>query len=160
MIYVFDHLFMPLFIVNYIIITFDKRIVPNNLVWYACTRCFLVINFTPFQKCIIFTYLCTVIFSKEAYLYLLFHHTENKYFQGSTPKNQMLMLGFAQTSYFGLWDTCIIPSKFQLAFHIYYVNYENTLTCKRISSDSGGGGDVFFLFPICIIQKVTVLAPK
>ena len=25
------------------------------------------------------------------------------------------------------------PPEFQLAFHIYYVKYENTLTCKRIS---------------------------
>ena len=28
----------------------------------------------------------------------------------------------------------------KLAFHIYYVKYENTLTCKRISWNSGGGG--------------------
>ena len=34
------------------------------------------------------------------------------------------------------------PPKSQLAFHIYYVKYENTLTCKRISWDSGGGDDV------------------
>ena len=32
------------------------------------------------------------------------------------------------------------PPEFQLAFHIYYVKYENTLTCKRISLNSGGGG--------------------
>ena len=32
------------------------------------------------------------------------------------------------------------PPKFQLAFHIYYVKYENTLRCKRISCNSGGGG--------------------
>ena len=31
MIYVFDPLFMPLCIVNYIIITFDIRIIPNIL---------------------------------------------------------------------------------------------------------------------------------
>ena len=31
------------------------------------------------------------------------------------------------------------PSASQLAFHIYYVNYEKTLTCKRISWDSEGG---------------------
>ena len=40
---------------------------------------------------------------------------------------------------FGLWD--IIPPpppESQLAFHIYYVKYENTRTCKRISWDSGG----------------------
>ena len=45
------------------------------------------------------------------------------------------MIGLAQTSHFGLWD--IIPPKSQLAFHIYYVKYENTLTLKRISWDSG-----------------------
>ena len=32
------------------------------------------------------------------------------------------------------------PPEFQLAFHIYYVKYENILTCKRISWNSGGGG--------------------
>ena len=31
-------------------------------------------------------------------------------------------------------------TKSQLAFHIYYVEYENTLMCKRISR--GGGNDV------------------
>ena len=71
----------------------------------------------------------------------------------------MLMFGLIQTSHFGLQD--IIPPESKLAFHIYYVKYENT--CKRISWDSGwggGGDDVFkniFLFPIlCIIQKVTI----
>ena len=34
------------------------------------------------------------------------------------------------------------PPESRLAFHIYYVKYENTLTCKRISWDSGGGNDV------------------
>ena len=50
----------------------------------------------------------------------------------------------------------------QLAFHICYVKYENTLTCKRISWDSWGNDvfKIFVLFPICIIQKVTILAPK
>ena len=66
---------------------------------------------------------------------------EKKDFQESTPKNQMLMYGLAQTSHFGLWD--IIPPEFQLAFHIYCVKYENTLTCKRISWNSGGGGMMF-----------------
>ena len=31
------------------------------------------------------------------------------------------------------------PPESQQAFHIYYVKYENTLTCKRISWDSGEG---------------------
>ena len=64
---------------------------------------------------------------------------EKKDFQERTPKIKMLMFGLAHTSHFGLWD--IIPSpESQLAFHIYFVKYENTLTCKRISWDSGGGG--------------------
>ena len=29
-------------------------------------------------------------------------------------------------------------------FSIYYVKYENTLTCKRISWDSGGGWGMMF----------------
>ena len=61
---------------------------------------------------------------------------EKKIFKRAHQKNQMLMFGLAQTSHFGLWD--IIPPEFQLAFHIYYVKYENTLTCKRISWNSGG----------------------
>ena len=71
-------------------------------------------------------------YEKEAYLYLLFHYTRKKDFQESTPKNQILMFGLAQTSHFGLWDTPP-PPEFQLSFHIYYVKYENTLTCKRIN---------------------------
>ena len=51
--------------------------------------------------------------------------------------------------------------KSQLAFHIYHVKYENTLTCKRISRESGEWCfKNSFLFPICIIQKVTILVPK
>ena len=59
----------------------------------------------------------------------------------------MLMIWLARTSHFGLWD--IIPES-QLAFHIYNVKNENTLTCKRISWDSGGGGgdDVLKIFSI------------
>ena len=71
---------------------------------------------------------------------------EKNDFQESTPKTQMLMLGLAQTSHFGLWD--IIPPEFQLAFQIYYVKYENTLPCKRISWNSGGNDvlKIFFCF--------------
>ena len=70
---------------------------------------------------------------------------EKKIFQESTPKIQMLMIGLAQKSHFGLWDI-IPPPESQLAFHIYYVKYENTLECKRISWDSGGGNDVLKIF--------------
>ena len=79
-------------------------------------------------------------YEKEAYLYLLFHYTgKKKDFQENTPTIQMLMSGLAQTSHFELWD--IIPPpppEFQLAFHIYYVKYENILMCKRFSWNSGG----------------------
>ena len=97
-------------------------------------------------------------YEKEAYLYLLFHYTGKKDFQENTLKIQMLMSGLPRHHILG----CRIsssPHEFQLAFHIYYVKYDNTLMCKRISWNSGGGDDVlkiFFLFPICIIQKVTI----
>ena len=42
------------------------------------------------------------------------------------------------------------PPEFQLAFHIYYVKYENTLACKRIIYNSGGGGDVLKIFFYCL----------
>ena len=79
-------------------------------------------------------------------MYLLFNNTGKKDFQESTPKIQMLMIRLAQTSHFGLWD--IIPPESQLAFFIYYVKSENTLTCKRISWDSGGNDvlKIFFYF--------------
>ena len=85
-------------------------------------------------------------YEKEAYLYKLFHYTRKNYIQESTPKIQMLMFGLTLTSHFGLWD--IFPPKFQLAFHIYYVKYKNTLACKRISWNSGGNDvlKIFFYF--------------
>ena len=47
--------------------------------------------------------------------------------------------------------------------HIYYVKYENTLTCKRISWNSGGNDVLKIFFSISYMyntQKVTILAPK
>ena len=59
---------------------------------------------------------------------------EKKDFQESTPKIQMIMFGLALTSNFRLWDIILPPpSESQLAFHMYNVKYENTLTCKRNS---------------------------
>ena len=74
-------------------------------------------------------------YEKELVL-IISSNWEKKDFQESTQKIQMLTFGLAQTSHLELWD--IIPPEFQLAFHIYYVKYENTLTCKRISWNSGG----------------------
>ena len=45
------------------------------------------------------------------------------------------------------------PPESQLAFHIYYVQYENTLMCKRISWDSGGGDDVLKYFSISYVYN-------
>ena len=59
-----------------------------------------------------------------------------KRYSNEHTKIQMIKFGLTQTSHFGLWD--IFPPEFQLAFHIYYVKYENTLACKRISWNSGG----------------------
>ena len=49
----------------------------------------------------------------------------------------------AQKPHFGLWD---IPLKSKLVFHA--VKYENTLTCKRVSRDSGADTvlKIFFYF--------------
>ena len=46
----------------------------------------------------------------------------------------------------GCWIS--FPPGFQLAFHICYVKYENTLTCERISWNSGGNDvlKIFFYF--------------
>ena len=82
-------------------------------------------------------------YEKKAFFVLIISLYWKKDFQESTPKIQMPMIGLAQTSHFGLWD--IIPPESQLAFHIYYVKYENTLTCKRISWDLGGN-DVLKIF--------------
>ena len=51
-----------------------------------------------------------------------------------------------QMSHFGCGIS--FPPESQLAFHIYYVKYENTLMCKRISWDSGGNDvlKIFFYF--------------
>ena len=53
------------------------------------------------------------------------------------------------------------PPEFQLAFHIYYVKYENTLACKRISNNSGGD-DVLKIFFIAYMYntKCDHLSPK
>ena len=55
------------------------------------------------------------------------------------------------------WAVGYNSPKFQLAFQIYYVKYENTLTCKRISWNPGGN-DVFKIFSISYMYntKVTI----
>ena len=90
-------------------------------------------------------------YEKEAY----FHYTGKTDFQESTRKIQMLTFGLAQTSHFGLWDIIPPPPESQLVFHIYYVKYENTLTCKRFSWDLGGNDvlEIFFYFLYVYYKK-------
>ena len=86
-------------------------------------------------------------YEKEAYLYLLFHYTGKKRFSREHTKNQNANdrarpdITFMAVGYHS-------PES-QLALYIYYVKYEKTLTCKRISWDSGGNDvlKIFFYFP-------------
>ena len=91
-------------------------------------------------------------YEKEAYLYLLFHYTGKKRHSREHTKNPNAYVRARQDVTF--WAVGYPPPEFQLAFHIYYVKYENTLTCKRIKWNSEGNDvlKIFFLFPICIIQ--------
>ena len=81
-------------------------------------------------------------YEKEAYLYLLFHYTGKKRFSREHTKNPNANdracphVTFCAVGYYFPPPP---PPESQLAFHTYYVKYENTLTCKRISWDSGGG---------------------
>ena len=69
-------------------------------------------------------------YEKEAYLYLLFHYTGIKDFQESKPKIQVLMIGHAQTSHFGLWDI-IPPPQVPASFsHISCKIWEHTYVQK------------------------------
>ena len=72
-------------------------------------------------------------YEKEAYLYLLFHYTEKKRFSREHTKNPSARpdVTFWAVGY----HPPPRPPESQLAFHIYYVKYANTLTCKRISWD-------------------------
>ena len=68
----------------------------------------------------------------------------------SIEKSKCLCSGSPRCHILGCWISSP-PPEFQLAFHIYYVKYENTLTFKRISCNSGGGGGndvlkIFFYF--------------
>ena len=71
-----------------------------------------------------------------------------KRFSRELTKNPNANVRLAQTSHFGLWDIIPSPPESQLAFHISYVKYENTLTCKRISCDLRGNDvlKIFFYF--------------
>ena len=58
-------------------------------------------------------------------------HQKSKCLCSGSPRRHILGCGISP------------PSEFQLAFHIYYVKYENTLTCKMINWNSRGGGVMF-----------------
>ena len=55
-------------------------------------------------------------------------------------------------------------SESQLAFHICYEKHENTLTCKRISWDSGVGGNdvlkIFFSISYVYNTNIDYFSPK
>ena len=63
-------------------------------------------------------------------------HQKSKCLCSGSPRRHFLDCGIS------------FPPESQLAFHICYVKYENTLTCKRISWDSGGNDvlKIFFYF--------------
>ena len=83
-------------------------------------------------------------YEKEAYLYILFPYTGKKSFSREHTKNPNANVRACPDVKF--WAVGYhSPPESQLAFHIYYVKYENTLTCKRISWDSGGN-DVLKIF--------------
>ena len=63
-------------------------------------------------------------------------------FQENTPNIRLLMFRLTQSSHFGLWD---IP---------------NTRAKGLVGARGNDVLKIFFLFPICIIQKVAILAPK
>ena len=87
-------------------------------------------------------------YEKEAYLYLLFHYTGKKDLQESTPKSPNANDQARPDVTFWAVGYHSPPPESQLAFHIYYVKYENAITCKRISWDSGGNDvlKIFFYF--------------
>ena len=96
---------------------------------------------------------------KENLLVLIISLDWKNMFTTTHQESKKLMFELAQTSHFGLWDITL-PEP-QLAIHIYYVKYEDTLTCKRISWDSGGRKflkQIYFLY--VQYKKVTILAHK
>ena len=99
-------------------------------------------------------------YEKDAYLYLLFHYTETTDSHESTPKIKMLMFGL--NSHFGLWDTIPLPPpESQHTYHIYYIKFENALTCKLISLDLRGlCFKSIFLFSYMYNTKSDHFSPK
>ena len=87
-------------------------------------------------------------YEKEAYLYLLFHYTGKKDFSREHTKNPNANDRARPEVTFWAVGYHSPPPESQLAFHIYYVKYENTLECKTISWDSGGNDvlKIFFYF--------------
>ena len=71
---------------------------------------------------------------------------EKKDFKDSTLKTKCQCSGSPIRHILGCGVS--FPPEFQLAFHIYYVKYENTFTCKRISWNLGGNDvlKIFFYF--------------
>ena len=75
-------------------------------------------------------------YEKEAYLYELFQCTGKRIFKRAH-QIQMLMFRLAQSSHFGLCDIIPPSPESRLAFHIYYLKYENTLRAKGLVGTQG-----------------------
>ena len=66
----------------------------------------------------------------------------------ANPKSKYSCSGSPRRHISGCGISSPHPPEFQLAFHIYNIKYENTLTCKKISWNSGGNDvlKIFFYF--------------
>ena len=68
-------------------------------------------------------------YEQEAYLYSLFHYTGKKIVKREHQKSKCQCSGSPRRHILGCGIS--FPVESQLAFHIYYEKYENTLTCKK-----------------------------
>ena len=78
-------------------------------------------------------------YEMETYLNLLFHYNGKKKIFKRTHQNQNANARARLDGIF--WAVGYHPPpppESQIAFHIYYAKYENTLTCKRIIWNSRG----------------------
>ena len=95
-------------------------------------------------------------------MYKLYHYIGKRFSKEHSKKSKYLCSGSPRLHIFGCGKS---PSGSQLhvAIHIYYVKYENAITCKRNSWDLGvGGNNAFKMFTISymVSTKSDHLSPK